>query len=97
MLVWTLTRLSRRYWRQSLLLIVAVLLPSLANVAHNLNLGPFRHVEPTPFLFVLTGAVLVWGLFRFRLLDLGPIATSSRTRSSISPSTHAMRWMAAAR
>jgi signal transduction histidine kinase len=75
--VWTLTRLSRLYWRQSLLLIVAVLLPSLANVAHNLNLGLFRHVEPTPFLFVLTGAVLVWGVFRFRLLDLAPIATSS--------------------
>jgi signal transduction histidine kinase len=75
--VWTLTRLSRRYWRQSLLLIAAVLLPSLANVAHNLNLGPLRAVEPTPFLFVLTGAVLVWGLFRFRLLDLAPVARSS--------------------
>jgi signal transduction histidine kinase len=75
--VWTLTRLSRLYWRQSLLLIVAVLVPSLANVAHNLNLGPFRHVEPTPFLFVLSGTVLVWGLFRFRLLDLAPIARSS--------------------
>jgi PAS domain S-box-containing protein len=77
MFVWRLTRLSRLYWRQSVLLIVAVLLPSLANVAHNLNLGPLRHFEPTPFLFVLTGAVLVWGLFRFRLLDLAPIARSS--------------------
>jgi PAS domain S-box-containing protein len=77
LLVGRLTRLSRYYWRQSLLLIVAVLLPSVANVAHNLNLGPFRHVEPTPFLFVVTGAVLVWGLFRFRLLDLVPIARSS--------------------
>jgi PAS domain S-box-containing protein len=75
--VWTLARMSRLYWRQSLLLIVAVLLPSVANLAHNLNLGPLEHVEPTPFLFVLTGAVLVWGLFRFRLLDLAPIARSS--------------------
>jgi PAS domain S-box-containing protein len=75
--VWTLTRVSRRYWRQSLLLIVAVLLPSVANLAHNLNLGPFRLVEPTPFLFVLTGAVLVWGLFRFRLFDLAPAARTS--------------------
>jgi hypothetical protein len=80
--VWTLTRLSRLYWRQSLLLIVAVLLPSVANVAHNLNLGPFRHVEPTPFLFVLTGAVLVWGLFRFRLLGLAPIATNVRMHAA---------------
>jgi PAS domain S-box-containing protein len=74
--VLTLTRLSRLYWRQSLLLIVTVLLPFLANVLHNLNVGPFGRVELTPFLFVLTGAVLVWGIFRFRLLDLAPIASS---------------------
>jgi signal transduction histidine kinase len=74
--VWTLTRLSRLYWRQSLLLIVTVLLPFLANVLHNLNVGPFGRVELTPFLFVLTGAVLVWGILRFRLLDLAPIARS---------------------
>jgi signal transduction histidine kinase len=72
----TLTRLSRLYWRQSLLLIVTVLLPFLANILHNLNVGPFGRVELTPFLFVLTGAVLVWGIFRFRLLDLAPIARS---------------------
>ena len=75
--VWTLTHVSRLYWRQSLLLIVTVLLPSVANVVHNLNLGPFGRVEPTPFLFVLTGAVLVWGIFRFRLLDLAPIVRGS--------------------
>jgi PAS domain S-box-containing protein len=74
--VWTLTRLSRLYWRQSLLLIVTVLLPLAANLLHNLNVGPFGRVELTPFLFVLTGAVLVWGIFRFRLLDLAPIARS---------------------
>jgi signal transduction histidine kinase len=75
--VWTLVRLSRLYWRQSLLLVVTVLLPLLANVLHNLNVGPFGRVELTPFLFVLTGAVLVWGIFRFRLLDLVPIARRS--------------------
>ena len=75
--VWTLTRVSRLYWRQSLVLVVSVLLPSVANVVHNLNLGPFARVEPTPFLFVVTGAVLVWGIFRFRLLDLAAIARSS--------------------
>jgi PAS domain-containing protein len=74
--VWTLTRVSRLYWRQSLLLIVTVLLPFLANVLHNLDVGPFGRVELTPFLFVLTGAVLVWGILRFRLLDLAPIARS---------------------
>jgi len=74
--VWTLGRVSRAYWRQSLLLIVTVLLPSAANVLHNLDVGVFGRVELTPFLFVLTGLVLVWGLFRFRLLDLVPMARS---------------------
>jgi PAS domain S-box-containing protein len=74
--VWTLVRLSRLYWRQSVLLIVTVLLPFLANILHNLNVGPFGRVELTPFLFVGTGAVLVWGIFRFRLLDLAPMARS---------------------
>jgi PAS domain S-box-containing protein len=74
--VWTLLRLSRLYWRQSLLLIVTLLLPILANLLHNLNVRPFGQVELTPFLLVLTGAVLVWGIFRFRLLDLAPIARS---------------------
>jgi signal transduction histidine kinase len=75
--VWTLAHVSRLYWRQSLLLAVTVLLPLVANVLHNLDLGPFGRVEPTPFLFVLTGTVLVWGIFRFHLLDLAPIARSS--------------------
>jgi PAS domain S-box-containing protein len=74
--VWTLLRLSRLYRRQSLLLIVTLLLPILANLLHNLNVRPFGRVELTPFLLVLTGAVLVWGIFRFRLLDLAPIARS---------------------
>jgi PAS domain S-box-containing protein len=74
--VWTLLRRSRLYWRQSLLLIVTLLLPILANLLHNLNVRPFGQVELTPFLLVLTGAVLVWGVFRFRLLDLAPIARS---------------------
>ena len=74
--VWTLLRLSRLYRRQSLLLIVTLLLPILANLLHNLNVRPFGQVELTPFLLVLTGAVLVWGIFRFRLLDLAPIARS---------------------
>jgi PAS domain S-box-containing protein len=74
--VWTLVRRSRLYWRQSLLLIVTLLLPILANILHNLNVGPFGRVELTPFLLVVTGAVLVWGVFRFRLLDLAPIARS---------------------
>jgi signal transduction histidine kinase len=62
--VWTLTRLSRRYWRQSLLLIVTVLLPFLANILHNLNVGPFGRVELLDGL----GATITDSLGRLRQL-----------------------------
>jgi PAS domain S-box-containing protein len=75
--VWTLGRVSRLYRRQSRVLIVSVLVPWVANGLFNLKVGPFARVDLTPFLFTLTGVVLVWGIFRFRLLDLAPIARSS--------------------
>jgi hypothetical protein len=49
------TTLSRLYWCQSLLLIVTLVLPLVANLLHNLNVRPFGRVELTPFLLVLTG------------------------------------------
>ena len=49
---------------------VAILLPILLNLLFNLRVGPFRQVDLTPFAFVLTTAVLVWGVYQFSLLDL---------------------------
>ena len=37
-------------------------------------MGPFTRLDLTPFLFVVTGGVLVWGVFRERLLNLSPLA-----------------------
>src|SRR5690606_30608871 len=38
------------------------------------GLSPFPHLDPTPLAFTLTGLAVVWALFRFRLLDIVPIA-----------------------
>ena len=79
LLVVTLSRMSGLYRRQSVLLVVAILLPILLNLLFNLRVGPFRQVDLTPFAFVLTTAVLVWGVYQFSLLDLRrwPAARSS--------------------
>src|SRR5215218_3566891 len=73
LLVVTLSRLSGLYRRQSILLVAAILLPILLNLLFNLRVGPFRQVDLTPFAFVLTTAVLVWGVYQFSLLDLRPV------------------------
>jgi serine phosphatase RsbU (regulator of sigma subunit)/PAS domain-containing protein len=54
-------------------LIVAVLMPMVLNALYNLQVPGLDVVDLTPIAFSVTGLVLVWGLFRFRLLDLIPV------------------------
>ena len=72
----TMVRLSRTYRRMALVLLAAALLPWAANLLHNLEVGWFATIDLTPFAFTFTGAVLVWGLFRERLVNLSPLARS---------------------
>jgi PAS domain S-box-containing protein len=85
LLVVTLSRMSGLYRGQSVLLVVAILLPILLNLLFNLRVGPFRQVDLTPFAFVLTTAVLVWGVYQFSLLDLRPVARSQIFRTISDP------------
>lgn len=72
--VTAMVRVSRLYRRLSAILVAAALLPWLANALYNFEVGPFARLDLTPFVFVVTGAVLVWGLFRERLVNLTPVA-----------------------
>ena len=68
----SLLRVSRRYLRQTLILGASALLPLVLNAGFNLNVPGLRRYDLTPIGFTVTGFVLVWGFFRFRLLDLLP-------------------------
>jgi PAS domain S-box-containing protein len=85
LLVVTLGRMSALYRRQSVILVVAILLPILLNLMFNLRVEPFGQVDLTPFAFVLTTAVLVWGVYQFSLLDLRPVARSQIFRTISDP------------
>ena len=85
LLVVTLSRMSRLYRGQSLLLVGAILLPIILNLLFNLRVEPFRQVDLTPFAFVLTTAVLVWGVYQLSLLDLRPVARSQIFRTISDP------------
>ncbi len=71
-----MVRLSRTYWQMALALVAASLLPWAANLLHNFEVGWFARIDLTPSAFVVTGGVLVWGLYRERLVDLAPLARS---------------------
>jgi PAS domain S-box-containing protein len=67
-------RVGRPYRRQAGVVVVASVLPLVGNVLYNLDVLGLGRVDPAPFLFVVFTFVLVWGIFRLRLLDLVPIA-----------------------
>jgi serine phosphatase RsbU (regulator of sigma subunit) len=70
----SMVRLSRTYRRLAMLLVAAAMLPWVANLLYNFGVGRLAEVDLTPFAFTVTGGVLVWGLFRQRLLNLSPLA-----------------------
>ncbi len=70
----TLMRISRLYWRQGIVLGVAVCLPLLANVMSSLDVTPFAQFNATPVAVSLSAWTLVLGVLRFELLDLRPVA-----------------------
>ncbi|MCA1899400.1 MAG: PAS domain S-box protein [Chloroflexi bacterium] len=66
-----LRRMKGLYRSQSVALIFAVLLPWLGNVAYFVT--PIV-IDPTPFAFNITIALLVWAIWGYRLTDIVPIA-----------------------
>lgn len=75
--IFTLTRISRLYRRQVTILGAALAVPWMLNLLFDFSVGPFARFDPTAEAFLLAGAILVWGVFRFRLADLAPLAMAT--------------------
>jgi signal transduction histidine kinase len=74
LMVVALLRASSVYRKVSLILIASLVAPYVLNLLYNFDVGPFGRVDFTPFAFTASCLVLVWGLFRFRLLGISPVA-----------------------
>jgi diguanylate cyclase (GGDEF)-like protein len=70
----TVTRVSRLYWRQSITLLVAICVPLIGNAMTDFNAPPFQHLDPSPLATSVAAWVLAFGVLRYRLLDLRPVA-----------------------
>lgn len=67
-------RSSYLYRRQNTTLLVGALLPWIGNFAYLSGRNPLPYLDLTPFGYSLSGLVIAWGLFRYRLLDIVPVA-----------------------
>jgi PAS domain S-box-containing protein len=73
-LVRSLVRAASLYHGQAWVALAGVTAPLLGNLLYVSDLGPLPDLDLTPFTFTLTGLAMMWGLLRFRLLDIIPIA-----------------------
>lgn len=66
--------LHKVYQKQAIIMIVAVLIPFIGECLYLLGLGPSKALDTTTFSFSIAGALLFIGMFRYKILDLIPIA-----------------------
>lgn len=73
-LAWLFIRSPRPYRNQLGIILTGAMIPWLANIVHLSEADVFLHLDTTPMAFSITGVLIAWGLFKFRLFDIVPIA-----------------------
>lgn len=61
---------------QTLFLLVGLLAPWLGNIIYIFKISPWWNLDMTPFAFTISGAAFGWSIFKYRLLNIVPIAYS---------------------
>ncbi len=73
-LIQAFVRSPQLYRGQILTMLIAVFTPWIANAIYIFGFSPFPDLDLTPFAFTITGAAMAWSIYRFRLLDIIPVA-----------------------
>jgi PAS domain S-box-containing protein len=66
--------LATPYKTQAAIALTAACIPLLGNILYLKHIGPFKSVDPTPFLFTITGLIFFWGIMQHKFLNIIPIA-----------------------
>jgi len=74
LLLQALVRSYQLLYRQALIMLAGMLLAWAVNLLYLAGWNPIPNLDLTPFGFCLAGLALAWGVFRYRLLDIVPIA-----------------------
>lgn len=74
MLLQVLFRSSRLYRGQAIALLIGALAPWIGNVLYISGFSPIPRLDVTSCAFAVSGLAVAWGLLRFRLLDIVPMA-----------------------
>ena len=59
---------------QTAIILTGVLIPWLANILYISGLFPIPGIDPTPFVFAISGILLTISIYRFQIFNITPIA-----------------------
>jgi len=62
------------YRKQNFTILIAALIPWIANIAYILGVRPLINLDPTPFASIITLLLTGLTIYRFRLFDILPVA-----------------------
>lgn len=74
LLFWAARRFPPSYHSQTITLLLATVAPWVASSLYLSGLNPLPGLDLTPISFAITGLLLAWSIFQFRLFDLLPVA-----------------------
>jgi len=69
-----LDRSPKLYQKQIFIVLIAAFVPIIANIVYILQVSPVEGLDPTPFAFTVTGILIGYSIFRYKLLDIVPVA-----------------------
>lgn len=74
-LLWAKFRSSDPVFRkQNISVIIAAIIPWIANILYLSGIRPMGHLDLTPFAFIITSLIILIGIYRFELFDTIPLA-----------------------
>jgi len=74
LLIYKFKRADAVFKQQNYIIILGALIPWIVNLLYLLNIRPFKHIDLTPYAFIAAALVIGFGLLRFGLFDIVPIA-----------------------
>lgn len=73
-LIRKLSRSDAVYKKQNKIILIAALLPWIANISYMSGLRPMQNLDVTPFAFLITMIMIFVAIYRFQLFDTLPVA-----------------------
>jgi PAS domain S-box-containing protein len=74
LLIQFLIRSPKIYQKQIFIVVAAALIPFIANAIYIAKISPILGLDLTPFAFTITGILVAWSIFKFKMLDIIPVA-----------------------